>query len=76
MFPGSLSPVVKVMVMVVPAPGVNKPVRRLDSDGLVSAAPANDRLPFGVAGGGSVGTMVSRDPAPVSPGRYFELFHE
>ena len=70
MLPESLSPLVRVMVTLVFSTGANNPVSRFNADGRVSAAPANDRLPFGVAGGGGFGTMVAKEPAPARPGRY------
>ena len=75
MLPESLRALVKVMSTVEPASGVNRPVSRFDSVGRFSAAPANERVPFGVAGGGSVDEVVNQ-PAPFRPGRYDDLFHE
>jgi hypothetical protein len=69
MLPESLSAVVRVMVTLVFATGANSPVNRFKSDGRVSATPAKERLPFGVAGGGGVGTVVAKEPAPARPGR-------
>ncbi len=75
MLPESLSGLVSVMETVESTVGVNKPVNRFDNVGRLSAAPANERLPFGVAGGGSVDEIVNQ-PAPSSPGRYVDPFHE
>ena len=76
MLPESLRALVRVIVTVELAIGVNRPLNRFDRDGRVSSAPANERLPFGVAGGGSVGTTWLNQPAPASPGRYVDPFHE
>ncbi len=69
MLPESLSALVKVMVTAVPAIGLKRPLRRLATEGRLSAIPANESAPPGAAAGGATGTFVVKEPAPVRPGR-------